>query len=297
MRDRRRVHGPLAALAAGLILAVAGCGNPAGVDGLLTDDWAAFPEPVAVVPVAGQCHESTSGIRVRVSDHHPIDCANSQRVETIHVGTFEHADSVPPEGGQTMRAAFTECDQKARDWVGGDWRTARLRLMVRTPTETAWAGGARWFRCDLSEARAVYATLEVPRKGSLKNALTAEPQLLHQCFKVNLSTDETVMSIVAVTCDRPHEAEFVGIHTAKQVTYEAFLEDFDDHHAACLRLVAAYAQVPVDSNLEYRARTLVYGPDEADWTAGDRGVRCLAWLPDRLTRSVRGGGTSALPAR
>ncbi|MFB6395342.1 septum formation family protein [Polymorphospora lycopeni] len=293
----RWFRGPLAALAAGLTLTVAGCGNPAEVDGLLTDDWAAFPEPVAVVPVAGECHESTSGIRVRVSDHHPIDCANSQRVETIHVGTFEDADSVPAEGGQTMRARFNECDRKARDWVGGDWRTARLRLTVRTPTETAWAGGARWFRCDLSEARAVDAALEVPRRGSLKNALTAEPQLLHQCFKVNLSTHETVMSIVAVTCDKPHEAEFTGIHTTQQVTYEAFLEDFDGTDAACLRVVAAYAKIPVDGNLEYRVGTLFYGPDEAAWEAGDRGVRCLAWLPDQLTRSVRAGGTSALPAR
>ncbi|MEV0394877.1 septum formation family protein [Polymorphospora rubra] len=296
MPDGRWFRSLLAALAAGLILTVTGCGNPADVDGLLTDDWPAIPEPVAVVPVAGQCHESVSGsTQVSMSDHRPVDCGIIQRAETVHVGTFEDADSVPPDGSPRIRAAFAECDRKTRDWVGGDWRTARLKLAVRTPTETGWAGGARWFRCDLSEVRALDATLGVGRKGSLKNALTTQPELLYGCFNVILSPDDTVASIPGTTCDRPHEAEFVGIHTAKQVTYEAFLEDEAATHAACLRLVAAYAKVPVDGDLEYRAGTLYYEPDGAAWTAGDRGVRCLLWMPEKLNRSVRGGGDSALP--
>ncbi|MEV0731730.1 septum formation family protein [Polymorphospora sp. NPDC050346] len=298
MRERRPLRTLLATLAAGLILAVASCGNPADVDGLLTDDWAALPEPVAVVPVVGLCHESVSGsTRISMADHRPVDCDITQRAETVHVGTFEDADSAPPDGSPTIRAAFAECDRKARDWVGGDWRTARLKLAVRTPTETAWSGGARWFRCDLSEVRALDATLGVGRKGSLKDALRTQPELLYGCFKVILAPDDTVASIPGTTCDRPHESEFVGIHTTKHVTYEAFLDDEAATHTACLRLVAAYAKVPVDGDLEYRAGTLFYEPDEAAWTAGDRGVRCLLWMPDQLTRSVRGGGDNALPVQ
>ena len=35
-----------------LLIGLAGCGNPGGVDGELTDDWGTIAEPVGFVPVA-----------------------------------------------------------------------------------------------------------------------------------------------------------------------------------------------------------------------------------------------------
>lgn len=56
--------------------------------------------------------------------------------------------------------------------------------------------------------------------------------------------------------------------------------------------------MPDDGALVYRTGTYLYGPDEEQWAAGDRGVRCLLWLSNRdLTRSVKGAGTKGLPVR
>ncbi|WP_186499923.1 hypothetical protein [Micromonospora sagamiensis] len=49
--------------------------------------------------------------------------------------------------------------------------------------------------------------------------------------------------------------------------------------------------------LGFRSRALVHHPYEPEWRNGDRGVRCFLWREKPLTRSVRDGGTTALPVR
>lgn len=287
----------LTALGAAVLvtLTIAGCGNPAGVDGDLFNGWAAFPEPAGIVPAAGQCHEFTSSDEVRVGDHQPRDCAAGYRTETVHVGEFADAPTKPPAGGPAMRTAYRECDAKARDYLGGDWRVARLQMRLRTPTSAAWLGGARWFRCDVHEVKALDNQVEVRRTASLKSVLAGKSDLLLGCYKGSTMPDGSIDSMAALPCDKPHQSEFVGIHTANHGTYAALVKDRSGIHQGCLRVIASYAKLPVDDQLKYRAGTVVYKPEESEWMAGDRGVRCLLWNDKPLTRSIRGGGTKVLP--
>ena len=60
--------------------------------------------------------------------------------------------------------------------------------------------------------------------------------------------------------------------------------------------VGSKVRVPVDGKLRYRTGTSFQLPSEEAWTRGDRGVRCFFWSGgEKVTRSIRGGGTKALP--
>ncbi|MEV0731732.1 septum formation family protein [Polymorphospora sp. NPDC050346] len=283
-----------AALAACVVLLISGCGIPDDLDRDLTDDWPALAAPTRVTPRAGQCHRSVASIEVHRDDFRPIECTMTHQDETSYVGTFPNTGTRPATDGPAMHAAFDECDEQSRSWLGADWRAAALDLNVRVPTENAWRGGARWFRCDLSQTDDLGSNVKLDRRSSLEGSLTGDSDLLHRCFEI-VTSDGFVDSTKPVPCTERHQGEFVGVHTATHGSHAALTADLDGTHRACLRLVAAYAKVPVDGNLEHRAGTIAYPPDEYEWAAGDRGVQCLLWLEDGLSRSVRGGGTRALP--
>jgi hypothetical protein len=100
----------------------------------------------------------------------------------------------------------------------------------------------------------------------------------------------------AVDCRKGHNAEFVGVWKAPDMSYPAKAGDWTRFYAECRTLVAKYAGVPDDGDLQYRTGVVALpdGPDE--WNAGNRGVRCYLWLSGRtLTRSLKGAGTSGLP--
>ena len=69
-----------AAVAAGVtaVLALGGCGAPAGVDRDLADDWPAFGAPVGIVPQTGACHPTIQDVGYR-SGWNPVDCAATHR--------------------------------------------------------------------------------------------------------------------------------------------------------------------------------------------------------------------------
>jgi len=118
-------------------LAMAGCLNPDGVDGDLTDDWAAFKEAKGFVPEADTCHEKEMPDG-SLSSYHPVDCETEHEVETLALGNFtgEHADrkSPPAPGSPAMQDAFGECDEKVNKALGADWRSARLTMTVLLPS-------------------------------------------------------------------------------------------------------------------------------------------------------------------
>ena len=67
-------------------------------------------------------------------------------------------------------------------------------------------------------------------------------------------------------------------------------------HRACRTLIAKYAKVPDNGDLQYRAGSIYYHPYEREWRNGNRGVQCFLWVSDRnLTRSVKGAGAKGLP--
>ena len=286
------------ALGGAALLALAGCANPAGVDGELTDDWAAFDEPTVFVPTAGTCHPRFQEVGF-LSTYQPVDCDQTHTVETVHLGTFPDAvakrSTPPPAGSPDMRAAYRECDKKATGLLGADWRTARLTLSVVPPSSYAWKGGARWYRCDLGEIEGLENGDLVARTSSLKGALKDPSPLSYGCFNPKL-VDDDITEMTPVTCTKPHHSEFAGIYTAPDTTYEAF-EDSDQRvQRGCLAVIASFAKVPNDGDLRYRTGWISYYPREDEWNAGNRGVQCFVWTNDRnLTRSVKGAGTKGLP--
>ncbi|MDG4824478.1 septum formation family protein [Asanoa sp. WMMD1127] len=283
---------------AGLVaaLALAGCGgNPAGVDGDLSDDWRPISEPKPFVPAAEVCH-STAVESGYLAAYAPVDCATTHMTETVHVGEVGDAGAKPPAPGQKpYKTAYGECGAKANAFLGGDWRGARLALTLVLPAPEAWQGGSRWFRCDIAETRSLDDTSMASRDGSLKGALAKPSSLHYGCFTPKISKD-IVQEMVAVGCTKTHRSEFVGVYNAPDKAYKTFIDDSETIHKACLNAVATYAKLPKDGNLAFRTGTIYYYPTAAEWDQGNRGVKCFSWDSGRTyTRSIKNGGTSLLP--
>ncbi|SCL39052.1 Septum formation [Micromonospora rhizosphaerae] len=295
----------LAAVAALITVALAGCGStPPGTDGDLTDDWRPVGKAEQFAPKVGDCHviaDSTSYL----TSYQPVDCTKTHLVETIHLGTFTGAlaerPTPPPIGSAAIRPAFAECDVKATAFVGGDWRGARLTIQVVPPSPAGWAGGSRWFRCDMYELDTVDGGTyrdhpndhAIQRSASLRDALKGQSRLAYGCL-----TEDEWGSLQQASCGNGHEYEYVGAWTAPDGRYADADRDEDNVHARCRTMVARYAKVPVDGKLRYRTGTAYRLPSEEAWTRGDRGVRCFYWSGgEKVTRSIKGGGTRALPIR
>ncbi|MFU8874123.1 septum formation family protein [Micromonospora sp. SL4-19] len=288
------------AVGATAALALAGCGVPAGVDGDLADDWPAFPAAESFVPEVGACHTTIQDIGY-LNGYNPVDCTTSHRAETLHVGTLTGADAgrgTPPRAGSTgMRAARAECDQQVNKAVGADWRSGRLQLTVVLPSEPAWSGGARWFRCDLAEVASLDDGGVTERSASLRDALTARSPLAFGCFNPKLLKDD-ITEMQPVACTAKHKAEFVGVYPFPDITFAEFQRTPQRAHKACRSLIAKYVKVPDNSDMQYRAGTIFYHPMKEEWEDGNRGVQCFLWLDNRtLTRSLKGAGSKGLPVR
>ncbi|MCI4062294.1 septum formation family protein [Micromonospora sp. R77] len=292
-----------AAAAAALITAVlAGCGTPAGTDGDLTDDWRPVGQVTQFAPKAGDCHLSAEPTSY-LTGYQPVDCTRTHLVETVHLGTFTGAVAAratpPPLGSAAMRPAFAECDARTTAFVGGDWRGARLTFQVVPPSPAGWAGGSRWFRCDLFELSTIEGGTRrsrpndypVQRSGTLRDALKGPSKLAYGCL-----TEDEWASFQQTTCQQGHQYEYVGTWTAPDGQYPDAAAREDGIHANCRTVVARYAKVPVDGQLRYRTGTSYRLPTVEAWARGDRGVRCFFWSGGKkLTGSIRGGGTKALP--
>ncbi|MEV6692554.1 septum formation family protein [Micromonospora sp. NPDC051196] len=284
------------ALSTVVALAPAGCTRPAGTDGDLSDDWAPMAAPAVFTPAPDTCHAQPQEVGY-VGAYAPVDCDQPHRVETLHVGSLPSADTkTPPTAGSAqMRTAFAECDRQTRSALGADWRSGRVGLSVVFPSPAAWSGGARWFRCDVTELRGLDVPVPVRRTASLSGTLSGASPLRHGCFNAKTSGDE-VIEMVAVKCTARHRAEFVGIWKAPKSSYKDFLDNAGRAHRGCRSLIAKFAKVPDDNNLQYRAGTIFYHPAEAEWRSGNRGVQCFLWSSERvLTRSMKGAGSRALP--
>ncbi|GLI01936.1 hypothetical protein Pa4123_72130 [Phytohabitans aurantiacus] len=284
-----------------MVLFAAGCGGPAGTDGSLVDDWSAQAEPKVFVPAAQTCHptnaaDSTSSMTL----YNPVVCDKSHASETFHVGQFGGANasgSKPPAADSpAARVAWGECDTKASEYVGAPWRSGRLYVTVLLPTDAAWAGGARWFRCDLTETSDLELRADVRRTASLRDAMKAGSPLAHGCYQPIMKGDD-VDVMKPVDCGQAHRAEFVGVWAAPETPYADFEKNDERAHRGCLIAVASYAKVPFDGNMKYRAGTIFYYPTEYEWGWGDRGVKCFMWSDRDLKKSIKAAGPSGLPIR
>jgi hypothetical protein len=296
------------ALAGAVGLAVTGCAPPGGTDGDLTDDWPALGEPQIFTPRAGTCFAADFAETVPLSTYLPVDCAHRHRLETVHVGTFggavANAAAAPRRGSAEFGTAYAECDTEARDYLGADWRTARLRLGVATPSPRGWAGGARWFRCDLTELVEIdYRGTDdrgetVSRTGGLHGALRTPGPLQLGCYASTLTRIRTIDRMSPVDCGTRHNTEFAGVWRAPAgQRYPTVPRDWAVFYDGCYQVAARYVEVP-ERAIRFRADVVAPPSGPADWRAGDRGVRCFVWRPDgRFTRSLKGIGPAGLPVR
>ncbi|MGC5019474.1 septum formation family protein [Micromonospora sp. DT47] len=281
-------------------LALAGCGVPAGVDRDIADDWPALAAPRGFVPTAGACHVGVQDVGY-LSGWNPVDCAEPHRAETLHVGTLTGANAgqgtPPAAGSRAILAARAECDRQVRRAVGADWRAGRLGLALVFPSPQAWTGGARWFRCDVSEIKSLDEPGANPRTGSLKGALTGDSGLKLGCFNPKVERDD-IEAMVPVPCATKHHAEFVGVWQAPAISFAEFTRTSTRTHKGCRQQIAKYTKVPNNSDLQFRAGSIFYHPNEREWKDGNRGVQCFLWVSNRnLTRSLKGAGTRALPVQ
>ncbi|MDZ5444736.1 septum formation family protein [Micromonospora sp. 4G57] len=292
------------ALGAVAVLALAGYGGPAGLDGNLVDDWPAMSAPQGFVPEAGTCHVHADA---SLNAYAPVPCESAHRLETMHVGalTGSHASRGTPPTFDS--AAHAECDRKVNKALGGDWRSGRLTLDVLFPTALGWQGGARWFRCDLAELERFDDRAVVTRTASLTGALRGDSTLAHRCFNPKLAeyaprrelAEGDLQGMDAVPCTTAHHAEFVGVYQAPpDIDLRTYRRSTEPIRRQCLALIARFAKVPNDGDLKNRTGWLYWLPNAQSWTDGNRTVQCFLWLDDRtVTRSVKGAGPKALPAR
>jgi hypothetical protein len=282
---------------------LAACGNPAGVDGDLVDDWKAQPEATSFVPEAGVCHLSLPDERlISRTLYNPLDCATEHHYETVFVGEFtgtaKDASGPPDAGTPGARTAFEECNTKVNEYVGADWRGGRLDLYIYYPAKTAWEGGSRWFRCDVAEIESLDSNEIKRRSGNLKDVLKAAAPIAFGCFRAVITGGDSISAMNAVACGQEHGAEYAGVWTAPETTYADFEKNTQRAHDGCRGVVAKWAKVPNDGNIKFRTGTIIYFPTEEEWNNGDRGVQCFLWISDQdLRRSMKGAGPGALRIR
>jgi hypothetical protein len=282
-------------------LLLSACGNPAGVDGNLTNNWKAMPDAVIPTPPSGACYNVTTDDPTSVTKWPaPVDCATTHTVETAYVGTFTGADaqrSAAPSSGSTgRRTAYEKCAEEVKGYLGDDWRTGRLDLFVVLPITLHWQGGARWFRCDLLEYKDLDDYDVVLRTASLKGGLGGDRPVGLSCITVTLTSDNRIDRKTPSACDTQHNGEFAGVFDLPDGPYPT------DRAAAskarldgCGQLVATYAAIPNDANLQDRIGWIAVPFNEFEWGLGNRGVRCFAHSADPLTRSIKGAGPTVLP--
>ncbi|MFY1674757.1 septum formation family protein [Plantactinospora sp. WMMB334] len=291
------------AVTGAVVLGATGCAPPGGTDGDLTNDWAPLGEPAVFTPAAETCHSADFSETVYLSSYLPVDCATNHRLETVHVGTFAGAagelEAPPKPGSAQFGTAYAECDDRARGFLGADWRTGRLWLGVALPAPIGWTAGARWFRCDLTELANVEEDGDaVGRTATLKGALREAGPLHLGCYRTTLTRNRTVDRMTSVECSARHNAEFAGVWRAPAtLKYPTADRDWQTFYDGCYTVAARYVGVS-QSTVRFRTGVVVLpgGPD--DWTSGNRGVRCYLWISDRtFTRSLKGAGPAGLPIR
>ena len=291
-----------ATIALGAVLALAGCsGPPKGTDGNLTNGWPAMPQATITVPVVGVCYPGqyvAPGRIVRTwsADVDTTDCATSHYSETASVGTFSGADAqrsaVPDADGPAMPAVYDQCVKDVSGYLGGDAHTAMVRIEVELPTNAAWRGGARWFRCDLIHLSDPFGSNWVSHD-SLKGDLAGKRSSAYACVDTTEDKDHQIQATSVSNCGSSHAAEFAGTFTAANVPFPADKVRRDKMlRDGCAPVVAAF--LGYQSVSQWRNQAVGWwalGWDEDRWNLGDRTTQCFAYAytkSGKFVGSVKG---------
>ncbi|WP_196279014.1 septum formation family protein [Catellatospora vulcania] len=281
----------LAALLTNLALAGCGTGLPAEVDSKLTDDWVKVADVKGWVPEAGVCLGVAPKDTGRYTDF-VVDCAKTHYAEVAHVGEFKGLTAAPAP--KDTAAAYAECDRESATYLGRSWGQARLELTLAVPTPTAWDGGARWFRCDVTEVSSVFDEMNwVQRAGSLKGNVPAE--LLVGCTHTQEKGD-VIVKMPEVPCTKAHNSEYVGFFRASQTTaFPKSDRQWNVLHDKCQGLAAKFLGVSTSS--ADRIGVVSSPANSESWAAGDRVVRCSIYFFNGKTmkKSAKGSKGKGVP--
>ncbi|GAA3245534.1 septum formation family protein [Dactylosporangium siamense] len=288
----------------GLTAVLAGCGKPAGTDGNLANGWPALPAASYAPPSTGTClTAAVSAFEPSAAPLQAVDCAEPHTVEVVGTGAVPDAAAPPAWDSDPSRAAFAECDKAAAAYLGGDWRTGRLFPVFRVPLPAVWQAGGRQFLCGIAEAADdLFAPLQ--RTGTVKGGLAQAGPLALTC--VQLSGDNldakgfygAVDAVKPVTCDAPHDTEFVGAWTAPAGEYPNQQRLKELASDACYLKIAQFLGIS-QTQLFQRADIYTFwtGLTATQWAIGDRTAHCFLNVSTQtpLRASIRNLGTKKLP--
>nr|BFE57206.1 hypothetical protein GCM10020063_017320 [Dactylosporangium thailandense] len=285
----------LLACAVALVAAAAGCGPARAGDGNLVDDWTMLTAAKVPEPTAGSCWSTTASTASGAASVAMIQqpCDMDHVFETVSVGHFTGAaeKGTNPPVAAALATAWTECDQAASDYLGGEWQGGRVWVVVTAPTARQWEGGARFYRCDVGALRSEAGMLE-PRKATMKGALAGDLKL--GCGVLVGTTQDSWDDITPAKCTDPHDAEYVGTVSSPVKDYPADEKAYDAAFGkACETKLLSYANMSRTSWNSQKA--LYYGywmtGDEDEWAAGNHSARCYAMIEKKkISRSLKGAG-------
>jgi hypothetical protein len=279
----------VAALAGAFLLAGCATHLPAGVDGDLTDDWRLPPAARQFRPASNTCHDKLE-TNAPADTYSPVPCTESHLAETIAVDDLTGGAAMT-SAAQAQGPAFRACARRADAFLGGDWRTGWLVLQPVLPGEAGWAGGARWFGCDLAETSPVDGSL-IGRTSSLRGAMRRGSALRISCADATLA-GEQVTAMHPVACSAGHTTEFAGLWESSVASPGSLTNTMMEK--GCGGAIAKFAGIPDDDTLHNRVGWLGFPSDDNSWSLGDHTVRCFLWLNgDKMTGSYRNAGTSKL---
>lgn len=221
----RHLRTSAAALACGLLLLVAGCGDedPAALDATMGPS-AASPtpqlDPLAGAPTEGSCYKlNQNQAAAPTSSKSPVsDCYNKHNTYTYRVGLF-------PAGTTSADAekVSNQCQKhlaKATGLSQDELFGSYLTWIWFEPTTAQWSAGARWYRCDLV-ARVDGKIKPLPQTAYLDTEFEdGVTDKYARCIIPGPDTDgDGKQDAKYVTCDQPHEYRFAGSFKAPGKKY------------------------------------------------------------------------------
>ena len=259
-----------------VVLAVTGCAPPAGTDGDLTNGWPAFPAARTPTPGAGVCYPGGYQPTWHGDFGSAVDCASRpHQTETVFVGAFTGADAAAPPaaGSQPLQDAFAGCVAAARDYLGGEWTDARITMGVVVPDAAAWTGGARWYRCDVTQYTDS-ALGTVATAGSVKGGLLGARPLAIGCITATDDGKGSVTRFADAGCDQPHNGEYAGAYLAPAGPWPTGDALTSLVRTGCESVVAQFLGFSGSTFQSNYLAWMATGFDEDRWTTGDRSERC-----------------------
>jgi len=293
----------LTALGLALVAALGGCAPaPAGIDKNVVDEWPKFAEPKLPIPQAGVC-SSTSAANtedVTLEGLKALDsCSGAHASETFHVGTFTGAaadKSTTPTSTADVTPAWNACFAAAKDYLGEDWRTARVRMIVFTPSQKHWGAGARWYRCEFVTVKSENGDV-IARDGSVKDGLRGARPIAIPCSNMVNETQDSFDDLADVPCNQPHKVEFMGIATSNTTEYPNTGDKSEKAFSnVCAAMAATYLKMTraqYDRHQQFNVAWWIVSEDR--WALGDRSASCYVTTTKPVSISVRGYGNRNLP--